>query len=59
VYNLWVRCYNLYITLYNRWVDWHNQGATEEAEESIIPTDLHNEQIEEYNRHVDQYNVEH
>lgn len=56
LYNLWIDCHNLYITLYNRYVDWCNRHATENRDE-LIPTDLYNEQVEEYNQHVDHYNT--
>lgn len=57
LYNLYVDCYNLYVTLYNHYyVRWRNRTANQEDEYNLIPTSLYNEQVEEYNRHVDEFN---
>lgn len=56
LYNMYIDCYNGSIALYSRFVSLWNHIAGVEPEENIIPTEMHNEQMDDYNHRHDDYN---
>ena len=58
LYNVSVDAYNLYVMAYNRYVEWHNQGAVTLPDSTDIPREAREQQIDEWNAHVEWWNKE-